>query len=257
MTIRTQPRTQDVHVRKLSCDRLDDLGLCYRGEHMADFVSDPAVTFQELSPDLNCFAYHHDTYSAIGTSHDRIVRIWDVRTGQILQRLMSNTNFVDCFFWPGGKRVVSVSDDHSLHLWHPETGEREEELGQAVGPITCHAFSPDHQLLAFASEDGVIRIVGAYKRRLAGHRGAVRCVDFSEDSRLLCSVGDDGTVRQWDLELGQETNWRGYDFPDDGWFTTNIEHTKILAHGKNAWRHVRWQVRDDDGRVTGLLPTGI
>lgn len=57
-------------------------------------------------------------YVAAGNG-DGIVRIWDVRTGQLVQRLKGHTGIVyGVAFMPHGKGLVSGSKDSTLKYWN-------------------------------------------------------------------------------------------------------------------------------------------
>jgi WD40 repeat protein len=47
-----------------------------------------------------------------------MVRIWDIRTGQLLRRVRAHRDFVyDVAFMPNGKALVSGSEDRALKYW--------------------------------------------------------------------------------------------------------------------------------------------
>ena len=112
-------------------------------------------------------------------------------------------------FGPNGKVIATASDDSTVRLWNPTTG-------QPIGiPLTGHggavssvAFSPDGKLLASGSHDRTVRLwdptTGRPVRQpLTGHTSYVRSVAFSPDGKLVASASDDQTVRLWDPATGQ------------------------------------------------------
>jgi len=59
-----------------------------------------------------------DGRRAVSGSLDNTVRLWDVDTGQELQRFTGHTNVVSgVAFSPDGKLIVSGSADATVRLW--------------------------------------------------------------------------------------------------------------------------------------------
>lgn len=71
------------------------------------------------------------------------------------------------------------------------------------GKVSCIAISPDGQLVAAGSSDGLVQLFDARRGQplgqpLGGHTGAITQVAFTVDSARLVSAGTDGTLRVFD-----------------------------------------------------------
>ncbi|KAJ7659504.1 WD40-repeat-containing domain protein [Mycena rosella] len=71
--------------------------------------------------------------------------------------------------------------------------------------LTCLASSPDGEVVACGTYDGVIQILDPRTlqvyRSIQGHDDCVRSLEFSRDGFLLVSSSYDSTTRVWDLNL--------------------------------------------------------
>ncbi len=154
----------------------------------------------------------------VGAS-DGSVRLFNLRTRQVVRRLRGHTNKVGALgFSADGKRAFTVSgwklvgnrferdQDDSIRVWDVATGKPRQHIKGKDGPFNGGALSPDGRLVATAGADGVVRLwdldAGREVQALRGHTNGVAAVAFFPDGRRLLSAGQDGTVRLWRLPEG-------------------------------------------------------
>ena len=146
-------------------------------------------------------AYSPDGQSALSTSGDRMLILWDVASGEVLHQFNGHDDLVyGVDFSPDGQTAISSSEDQSLILWDITTGDiiRRFEGGHTKR-IFAVAFSPDGQMVVSGSDDGALALweveSGDLLLRFEGHQGPVFAVDFSPDGaddsfRLMGSERD-------------------------------------------------------------------
>jgi WD40 repeat protein len=109
-----------------------------------------------------------------------------------LQKLEGHTNPVSAVvFSHDSSLLASASDDATVRLWDPSTGQEVQKLEGHTDPVRAVAFSHDGSLLASASWDRTIRLwdpsMGQEVQKLEGHTGCVNAVAFSATT-ARCSV---------------------------------------------------------------------
>lgn len=140
---------------------------------------------------------------------DRVVRVFEVESGQLKHRLAGHSGSVTCLaFTPDGKRLVSSGTDGSLRVWDLSTGKEASRLSGHRGAVTALALGAKGSALLSGGEDHTVRLwrvgSGSQRRVLRGHTWQVSAVAFL-DARTALTAGLDGKLKRWDLSSGRET----------------------------------------------------
>lgn len=153
------------------------------------------------------------TFSPDGTriataSEDKTVKIWDIKSQEILHNLRGHREGVlDVAFSPDGKRLATASQDNTVRVWDVESGQQEMILSSHEHWITSVSFSPDGRNLATTSGDTKVRVWDAESGEemlvLSDHTDWINRVTFSSDGTRLATASRDKTVKIWDVESGE------------------------------------------------------
>ncbi len=125
-------------------------------------------------------------------------------------------------------------------------------LQDKEGRVLAIAFSPREDLLAVATEQGVIRLWDVANRRLRGviktDPNATFGMDFSPDGRFIAASGLTGVVEVWDVNSGRSLACLGKRSevithaafsPDGKWLVTAEE---FPAHLVSVWNTRTWKL---------------
>jgi WD40 repeat protein len=135
-------------------------------------------------------------------------------------RFRHDSTIVFAAFVPGGKQVVSVSDDGVLFVWEFPSGKELRRLDRLGGGafLTAATLSPDGKHLTVFGGDGFLRIwdwangkeigkvaqVGAGPKPLPGNLQATGEPVYSPDGKTLLVFGGSRLLQLVDLQAAKE-----------------------------------------------------
>jgi WD40 repeat protein len=163
------------------------------------------------SPDGTCLATTHT---------DRVTRLRDTVTGEVLATLRDRAIFSGYSMFPpemaavawspdGSSIAVSIGYD-SVRLWRRAGGSWFRRLSRRTlrhpEPVQAVEWSPDGTLLATTGTDGILRIWDAASGRATAevptdNLGSVHSVAWSPDGTYLATADDTGLVIVRDRQL--------------------------------------------------------
>jgi len=179
---------------------------------------------------IKALAISPNGYLLISGSQDKTLRVWNLKTGQFLHRLIGHDAAIySIAISPNGRKLVSGSLDRTLISWNLDKRAIADRFfshsgspySHRCGAVYCVAYSPDGMMIASGSEDHSIKLWnqrnGELLSRYCEHLEAVLSVQFINPSQihhpfikanshswrnyLFASSSRDGTIKIW--QFGQ------------------------------------------------------
>ncbi|WP_027404612.1 protein kinase domain-containing protein [Aphanizomenon flos-aquae] len=201
-------------------------------------------TLEGHSSSVNSVAYSPDGQTLASGSSDTTIKLWNVRTGNILQTFTGHSNgVISVAYSPDGQTLASGSWDTTIKLWNVRTGNLLQTLTGHSNSVNSVAYSPDGQTLASGSL-GTIKLwdvkTGKLLQTFTGHSEWVYSVAYSPDGQTLAS-GSLGTIKLWNVNTGNLLQT----------FTGHSDWVRSLAYSRNgqtlaseSWDNIKlWNVR--------------
>ncbi|BGP57761.1 hypothetical protein JCM8202_002413 [Rhodotorula sphaerocarpa] len=174
--------------------------------------------------EVNWLDWHPKGNVLLAGGADGTVWVWNLPSGTTMHVLSGHVTPVTCGrFTPDGKKIVTASEDSTLILWDPRTGEAIHKLTSAdarfrlEGGINCLAVNPSSTVAIVGGAEGGLRAVnlvqGTVLAQMEGHEegASIEQVAFNEiptvntgpnsaapSVTVMVSVGTDGRVCTWE-----------------------------------------------------------
>jgi WD40 repeat protein len=97
-----------------------------------------------------------DGLRAVSGSFDKMLRIWDLQSGQALRTLKGHTNVITAVaMTPDGRGAVSASNDQTLRIWDLTRGQLVRTLERGTGVVGAMVITPDGYLVSVHRDNTV------------------------------------------------------------------------------------------------------
>lgn len=162
-------------------------------------------------------AFSQDGQKIATAGRDRVVVVWDKKSGQQLLELRGHiAEVLAVAFSPDGKQIATGSEDDTLRLWEASTGKPIFRFHEAVDGITSVAWMPDGKRLVAASRDKNVYVFDVNTKELVktleAHTADVMDVAVSKDGKRLATASWDGKAILWDTSDWSE--FRRFEHPE-------------------------------------------
>ncbi len=160
---------------------------------------------------VSSLAITSDGQYAFDGSQNALVRVWDMKSGQVLRTLKAHDESVTSLaITSDGRFAISGSEDTTLCVWDLDKNQPAWTFEGHHAGVTGISVTSNSRLLVSGSRDGTVRIWDLEKREPAwtfweeqGHKDAILALALALNGRFVVSAGQDMTLRMWDLNTGK------------------------------------------------------
>ncbi|WP_410818983.1 hypothetical protein [Micromonospora sp. 050-3] len=141
----------------------------------------------------------------VGASVGGFLNVWDVSTGELLERIDTEQGAIQDVVVSGdGRLLATAGDSRTVKVWDAATYRQMALLDSHTAPVQVLAFGRDGRTLASAGDDHTIVLWDVVTRQriatLTGHTARVRGLAFLAPETLI-SGAEDGRIITWALDV--------------------------------------------------------
>ncbi|MYF98390.1 WD40 repeat domain-containing protein [Candidatus Poribacteria bacterium] len=155
---------------------------------------------------ISSISFSPDGKTLAGGGADKIVYLWDFRTGKRKQSFIGHKgNINNVVFSHEGKLLASASI-HDTNLWDVNAGIHKQTVNGYTYVRSKLWLNNDEMI--HASAEGTKTLLSDLMTRkqkmgLGGHKKSVKSISFSPDGKTMASGSWDKTIRLWELPEGK------------------------------------------------------
>eukprot|EP00753_Platysulcus_tardus_P001483 PLAT11363.1.p1 GENE.PLAT11363.1~~PLAT11363.1.p1 ORF type:complete len:809 (-),score=285.88 PLAT11363.1:1359-3785(-) len=221
------------------------------------------MTFEAHGKGVKSISASHTDKDVIVTGgYDRLVRIYNIRTGVCLGQFCGHRSIVSWVaFSADDLLVASASFDATLRVWNCKTAKCMVSFVGHRDSVLDADWSPDNALLLSASMDSTVRLwdahTGACYRVFHAHEpdSWVKAVCFTPDGMGFVSCGLDRQVVVWSLAADAVRPTRFWDGHDDYILDAAVTQPKVLLTTSKDGTLKLWNL--DSGTLGRVVDPGF
>jgi len=207
---------------------------------------------------VNNASFNPDGTRVVTSCWDKYARIWDTKTGKMVNQLEEHTNIVNSAYYNRDGKRIATTDGNYVVTWNSASGEIEKsyEIPFDLNRAKESIFSPDGKRILVTCGNFSVKIVGLINDTLisdlSGYTYSINSARFSPDGSKVVTTCDDNSSYIWDIASGKieqtiqghESYVRSASFCEDGkkvittswdqkaaiWEVSNGKLLKTYAH---------------------------
>ncbi len=158
------------------------------------------------SETINGIDFSPDAKLLASSSFDGLILLWEVTTGNLLQRWQVAANYPRVIkFSPDNSWLAIGCNDKTIQLWNTQ-GQLKYTLNDHARNVNALAWSPDGNTFASGADDGTVILWDVHtwqvRHTLSKHAQSINTIAFSSEGELLASGGDDKVIHLWKPDQG-------------------------------------------------------
>ena len=150
----------------------------------------------EFSPNCEIIA------SKVETDYNTFVALWNVKTGELINRVGAGDNINTFAFSPDNKQIITTNQDGTIKFWNLETFQPVFNIIGHKTSVNCICFSSDGKIIATASQSEIkLWSMASCNLLLTIHNytDSINSIIFSQDAELIASSSKDNQIKLWKL----------------------------------------------------------
>lgn len=153
------------------------------------------------SQQITCVKFSHDGKKIFSTSEDCTFSVWDVASGNSIERRYLNHGINYILESKDGKSLITADGGNNVRIWPKDMDKFKKVFVGHLGPVYSVCESANPKFIISGSNDGTVKVwdkdSGECLKTLKGHNNDVYSVLELSDKKTIVSGGADYNIRLW------------------------------------------------------------